>query len=219
MKRAVLAVGIAALSIGVPTALAKPSSSVSMGVAPKTLTLGSSTTISGHASGSKAAGATVFLQAKPFGSSSFTNVAHTTASSGGNYSFHYFPTRNTLVRVVAKTAPQATSPSVFVGVRMRVGLSVGSLHPKKGQMVRFSGIVVPAFNGSVVMLQRRTSTGHWRTMAFATLFATSANSFGPRSEYFKRLKISRSGTWRARFVPPIDGWLANNSRTRTLIVH
>ncbi len=219
MKRAVLAACMAALSIGVPSALAKPGSSVSMGVAPKTLTLGSSTVISGHANGSKAPGATVFLQAKPFGAGSYTNIAHTTASSGGNYSFRYFPTRNTQVRVVAKTAPQATSPSVFVGVRMRVGLSVGSLHPKVGQRVRFSGIVVPAFNGSVVMLQRRTATGHWRTMTFATLFATSANGFGPRSEYFKRLKISRSGTWRARFVPPIDGWLANNSRTRTLTVH
>src|SRR5436305_5694435 len=106
MKRAVLAACVAALTIGVPTALGKPSSSVSMGVAPKTLTLGSSTTISGHASGSKAPGAAVFLQAKPSGSTSFTNVGQTTASSGGNYSFRYFPTRNTLVRVVAKTAPQ-----------------------------------------------------------------------------------------------------------------
>jgi hypothetical protein len=219
MKRAVFAACVVALAIGVPTALGKPSSSVSMGVAPRTLTLGSSTTIAGHASGSKAPGAAVFLQAKPFGSSSYTNVGNTTANSSGNYSFHYFPTRNTLVRVVAKTAPQATSPSVFVGVRMRVGLSVGTLHPKKGQMVRFSGIVVPAFNGSVVQLQRRTATGHWTTMASATLFGTTANSFGPRSEYFRRLKINRSGTWRVRFVPPIDGWLANNSRTRALIVH
>lgn len=219
MKRAVLVACLAVLSIGVPTALGKPGVSVSMGVAPKTLTLGSSTTISGHASGPKAPGAVVFLQAKPFGSSSFSNVGRTSANSGGNYSFRYFPTRNTLVRVVAKTSPQATSPSVFVGVRMRVGLSVGSVHPRKGQKVRFSGIVVPAFNGGTVLLQRRTSTGHWRTMAFATLFGTTSNSFGPRSEYFKRLKINRSGTWRARFVPPIDGWLANNSRTRTLIVH
>jgi hypothetical protein len=220
MKRAVLAATLAALAIAVPTALgAKQSSSATIGVAPTTLTLGSSITVSGHVKGNKASGAAVTLQAKPFGFSSFTNVASTTANSGGNYSVHYFPTRNTLVRVVAKTAPTATSSSVFVGVRMRVGLSVGTTRPKAGQKVRFSGVVVPAFNGSVVQLQRRTSTGHWNTMAFATLFATTSNGFGARSEYFRRLRISRSGTWRVRFVPPIDGWLANDSRTRTLIVH
>ncbi len=219
MKRAVLAACLAAMAIAVPTALGAKGSSVTMGVAPKTVTLGSSVAISGHANGSKAAGAAVTLQAKPFGFISYTNVASTTANPGGNYSFHYFPTRNTLVRVMAKTSPSATSPSVFVGVRMRVGLSVGTTRPKAGQRVRFSGIVVPAFNGSVVQLQRRAPTGHWNTIASATLFATSSNGFGARSEYFRRVRIGRSGVWRVRFVPPIDGWVANNSRTRTLIVH
>jgi hypothetical protein len=219
MKRVVLAACLAVLAIAVPAALGAKGSSVSIGVAPKTVTLGSSIVISGHASGNKAPFAAVTLQAKPFGFSSYTSVASTTANSGGNFSLQYFPTRNTLVRVMAKTAPTATSPSVFVGVRMRVGLSVGTTRPKAGQRVRFSGIVVPAFNGSVVQLQRRSRTGHWNTIAFATLFATSPNGFGARSEYFRRLKISRSGTWRVRFVPPIAGWGSNNSRTRTLRVH
>lgn len=219
MKRAVLAAGIAALSIGVPNALAKPpSSSVSIAASPRTVLFGWFTTVSGHVSGNKAPGAAVTLQAKPFGASSYTNVARTFASSAGNYAFRYFPARNTVVRVVAKTSPTATSPGVFVGVKPSVGLRVGTTFPRKGQRVRFRGIVDPAFNGLLVWFQRRTATGHWRTLAATTLFAATPGSHGPRSQYFRRLRINRSGTWRVVFVAPA-GWISNASRTRTLIVH
>ncbi len=219
MKRAVLAACVAALSLGVPTALGKPaSSSISIAVSKRTVLFGFSTTVFGHVSGNKAAGATVTLQAKPFGSHSYTNVASKTASSGGNYSFTYFPPRNTSVRVVAKTAPTATSVGVFVGVQPFVGLRVGTTHPKKGQTVRFVGIVNPAFNGTLVWFQRRTVTGHWRTLAATTLFAATPGSHGARSQYFRRLRINRSGSFRVVFPAPA-GWISNRSRTRTLIVH
>ena len=220
MKRAVLAAGIAALSIGAPSALAaKPnSSSISITRSPSTVLFGWFTTVSGHVSGNKAAGAAVTLQVKPFGSPSFTSVATETASSGGNYSFRYYPARNTIVRVVAKTTPTATSPGVFVGVKPFVGLRVGTTHPRKGQRVAFAGIVDPAFNGMLVWFQRRTPTGHWRTLAATTLFPASPGSHGARSQYLRRLRINRSGTWRVVFVAPA-GWISNTSRTRTLIVH
>jgi hypothetical protein len=210
---------VAAFAIGVPTALGKPSSSsISITASPKTVLFGFGTTVSGHVSGNKAPGAAVTLQAKPFGAKSYTNVQTKTATSGGNYSFTYFPSRNTSVRVVAKTAPTATSVGVFVSVQPFVGLRVGTTHPKKGQRVRFTGIVSPAFNGMLVWFQRRTVTGHWRTLAATTLFAATPGSHGPRSQYFRRLKINRSGTFRVVFRAPA-GWVSNNSRTRTLIVH
>ena len=219
MKRAIGAAFLAALVIGVPTALGKSSSSsISISVSPKTVVFGFSTTVSGHVAGNKAPFATVTLQAKPFGATHYTNVASSTASSSGQYRFAYVPKLNTVVRTVGKTSPTATSPGVFVGVRPRVGLSVGTTRPKKGQRVRFAGIVNPAFNGMLVYIQRRTLTGGWRTVARATLFAATPGFAGPRSQYFRRLQINRSGTFRTLFLAP-KGWISNISRTRTLIVH
>jgi hypothetical protein len=219
MRRAVWAVFVAALVVAVPTALGKPSSSsISIGISPKTVVFGFSTTVSGHVAGNKAPFAAVTLQAKPYGSKSYTNVATTTASSSGSYSFTYVPTRGTTVRAVGKTSPTATTPGVFVSVRPRVGLSVGTTRPKKGQRVRFTGIVNPAFNGMSAWIQRRTLRGGWRTVAGATLFAASSGFLGPRSQYFRRLQINRRGTFRVIFRAP-KGWLTNVSRTRTLVVH
>ena len=219
MKRAISAAFLAALVIGVPTALGRPSSSkISIGVSPKTVVFGFSTTVSGHVSGTKAPFANVTLQAKPFGSNHYVTVASTTATSSGQYRFTYVPTRNTTVRTVGRTSPTATSAGVFVGVRPRVGLAVGTVRPRRGQRVRFTGIVNPAFNGAMVWIQRRTVTGGWRTVAGATLFAATNGFLGPRSQYFRRLKINRSGTFRVVFPAP-RGWISNTSRTRTLRVH
>lgn len=219
MKRAVFAAAVAALSIGVPGALAKPSSSsISITVGPRTVLFGWFTTISGHVSGNKAPGAAVQLQAKSYGSSSYVTVATTTATSAGSYSFRYYPPGNTTLRTVGKTTPKATSPGVFVGVRPFVGFRAGTQRPLRGQMVQFTGILDPAFNGLLVWFQRRTAPGHWRTLAAATLFATTPGSHGPRSQYFRAVRINRSGTWRVVFVAPA-GWISNTSRTRTLIVH
>jgi hypothetical protein len=218
MKRAVLAAVLATSAVAVPTALGAKGSSVSISVSQKTVAFGYSTTVAGVAAGTKAPGALVTLEVKPFGSNSFTSVQSKTATSTGSYAFTYFPLRNTTVRVVAKTAPTATSHSLFVGVLPFVGLRVGTLQPGKGQLVRFTGIVNPAFNGKTVLIQRRTVNGGWNTVASATLFSATPGSHGPRSQYFRRVRVSRSGTFRA-FFPTAPGWLSNHSRTRTLIVH
>jgi hypothetical protein len=218
MKRAVLAAVLAIFAISVPTALGAKGTSASISVSQKTVAFGYPTTVSGVAAGSKASGALVTLQAKPFGSNSFTSVQSETATASGSYSFTYYPLRNTTVRVVAKTAPTATSHSLFVGVLPFVGLRVGTVRPSKGQLVRFMGIVNPAFNGKTVLIQRRTVNGGWNTVASATLFGATPGSHGPRSQYFRRVRVNRSGTYRA-FFPAAPGWLSNHSRTRTLIVH
>ena len=220
MKRAGLAAGMAAFVIGVPSALgAPPHSSISIAVGPRAVLFGWFTTVSGHVSGNRAPGAAVTLQVKPSGSKAYSSVARGFASSAGNYSFRYYPlSGNVTVRVVAKTSPTATSPGVFVGVLPAVGLRVGTTHPRKGQRVAFTGIVSPAFNGRQVWFQRRTVNGGWRTVAATTLFPATPGSHGPRSQYFRRLTINRSGTFRV-VLPAPPGWLANRSRTRTLIVH
>jgi hypothetical protein len=219
MKCAATAAVLAALVVAVPNAVGKASSSsISVGVSQRPVAFGFSITVSGQVAGTNAPGALVTLQAKSFGSNSYTNVQSTTASSTGGYTFSYFPPRNTVVRAVANTAPKATSPGVFVGVRPFVGLRVGTVRPSKGQLVQYMGIVNPAFDGKLVLIQRRNVNGGWSTFAAARLFAATPGSHGPRSQYFRRVQIKRSGTFRVAFPAP-PGWFTNYSRTRTLIVH
>jgi hypothetical protein len=219
MKRAVFVACAASLVIAVPTALGKPSSSsIFVTATQKTVVFGWSTTISGRVSGTQAAGAAVTLEAKPYGSSSYSTVQSTFANSSGNYSFTYYPTGNVTVRTVGKASPTATSPGISIGVRPGIGLYVSTLIPRKGQKVGFAGQTDPAFDGMLVRIQRRTPFGEWTTVAIATLTATTPGSHGPRSQYSKRLQINRSGTFRVLFPAP-KGWVTNSSRTRTLRVH
>jgi hypothetical protein len=219
MKRALCAVLTAALVIGVPAALGRPNaSSISVGISQRTVVFGWSTTISGRVGGNKAPGAAVMLQAKPYGSTVYTTVQATFATSSGSYTFNYFPSGSATLRTVGATTPTATSPGVFVGVRPGVGLYVSTVRPKKGQMVGFAGQVDPAFNGMSVRLQRRTFFGDWITLALATLSAATSGAHGPRSQYSKRLQINKFGTYRVRFSAP-KGWVSSISRTRTLRVH
>jgi hypothetical protein len=190
----------------------KTTNSATISATPATVVFGSPTTIAGQLSGTKIGGVTVELQAEPFGTTSFTRLATVSATPTGHYSFAVTPSPNTLYRVIAKTAPPVTSSSVLVGVRVRVTLGVSTRHPSAGAKVRFSGFVTPAYNGSVVLIQRRTPSG-WRKISHATL---SAATLG-RSHYSKRVKITKSGRYRVRFVPP-PGRLANNSPAVTLTV-
>jgi hypothetical protein len=217
MKRALLAVFACTAFLLIPSAVgAKPSTSASISVAPGTVTFGSATTITGVVTGKKAAGATVRLVASPFPYTTSSTVATTTASSTGHYSFTIKPGSSTRYHVRANVSPQATSTAVQVKVRVKVTIGVGTLTPKAGAKVRFFGSVRPAFNGKSVLIQRRTATGHWNTVAHATLVATTSTT---RSKYSKRVKVGKSGTYRVRFVPPNGAYLANNSGTRHLTTH
>jgi hypothetical protein len=106
-----------------------------------------------------------------------------------------------------------------------VTLGVSTSKPAVGQLVRFRGFVVPAYNGPAppyngqsAQIQRKTSTG-WKTVARATLVAATPVRGVARSKYSKRLRIRSSGTYRVRFTPPDGSRLANSSARRTLTVH
>jgi hypothetical protein len=225
MRRAISIVALAAASlaiaaqapaVGKPPKPGKPGkpgmSSATITASPATVLFGSPTTLAGQLSGTKASGAAVTLQAEPFGTKTFTKVATVTANSAGHYSFSVTPNLNTMYRVMARTAPAATSASVLVDVQVRVTLGVSTHTPKSGSKVTFAGFVTPAYNGSVVLVQRKTKTG-WHKIASATLFAATLS----RSHYSKGVRITKSGKYRVRFVPP-PGRLANNSPVRKLIV-
>lgn len=222
MKRATMVLAVLALGLAPAAFGAKPpktgSSSATITGTPNPVVYGSSITISGQATGKKNTGATADLQANAFPYSGFKQVATTTTTSTGAYSFKTAPGINTVYRVIVHTAPAATSPNLTVKVKVRVTLAVSTTHPRVGQLVRFSGSVFPAYNGKLVLIQRRSSTG-WKTVTKATLTAAKPLNSVPRSSYSKRIRIKTSGTYRVEFNPADNARLANTSRTRSLKVH
>ena len=103
----------------------------------------------------------------PF-TAAMTNTGTPVATDAtGHYTFTVQPSLNTRYQVVAATNPLATSPTVDVLVRFKVGLRVSDTKVRRGQRVRFKGSVAPARTGRV-KIQRRTSTG-FKTVARAAL--------------------------------------------------
>jgi hypothetical protein len=202
----------------VAPALGKPgpmSSSVTIAASANPIVVGSSTLITGQVTGKKAAGASVDLQAEPAGSSSFSKVSTATADSTGHYSFKVSPSVNTTYRVVAKTAPSATSSNLPVDVRVKVTIRVSTTKPVAGQLVRFSGFVLPAYVGKTVLIQRKTTTG-WKTMVQAKLVAATPLGSIARSKYTKRIRFRKSGLYRVRFSQTGNTNLPNSSPARRL---
>jgi 5-hydroxyisourate hydrolase-like protein (transthyretin family) len=183
---------------------------------------GSRTTIVGQATGKKNTGATVTLLAKSAPAyTAVSTVATTRTDATGRYTFTIAPDRNTIYYVNVHTAPTATSGQVLVKVRVKITLHVSNVRPAAGARVRFSGFVMPAYNGRVVLIQRKTPRG-WRTVARAKLGAatstTTALGATTRSHYAKRVRVTSSGRYRVRFNPADALRIANNSPVRRLLV-
>lgn len=216
MRRLIGSISVLALVLVAP-ALGRPpaSSSATLSASSSQLVIGSSTLLSGKVSGKKAAGAKVDLQAAPFPYTSFSTVASTAADAAGDFHFQEAPGINTEYRAVAKVAPSATSLTVLVKVRVKVTLHVGTTKPAVGTMVRFSGYLLPAYNGRFVLIQRKTATG-WKTVAQARLVASTPLGTTSRSRYSKRIRFRKRGSYRVWFNPADNARLPNSSPTRIL---
>ncbi len=163
---------------------------LSLGAAPNTIVLGGATVLSGRLKGPNKAGRIVTLQGAPHPFTSFTdNIATTTTSAGGDFSFTRRPRLHTRYRV---RVGGVLSSTVTVLVRQRVSLRLSDRTPRRGQVVRFSGRSCPTHDGAVVSIQKRTSTGGWRTVRRTTLRDASRCSV-----YSRRLRIYRDGTFRS----------------------
>lgn len=185
------------------------------------LTYGRATTIAGQLSGPDNAGVQVTLEENPYpytGGFKATTVTTTTSATGA-YSLTVTPSVNTHYRVTAKTKPRVTSPETAVTVRVKVTLRLSDLTPAAGQRVRFSGTVTPAHDGKLARIQRRTSTGTWKTVASATLVAATPVNGVARSKFSKRLRINRTATYRVRVAPGDGDHIAGNSSRRRARVH
>lgn len=191
---------------------------VTAAAVPKSIAFGKSTTISGQVTGEDNAGVQVTLQGQPLASpagTKFTDVATATTDTSGNYAFVVPATENTRYQVEAKTKPPVTSPPVDVRVRFAVSFRVSDSTPRRGQRVRFYGTAKPANDGGAVRIQRRTSTGKWRTVARTTLRTSKTAG---QSRYSRRLTIRRKGTYRVRVAADATH-ATGTSRRRTLRTH
>lgn len=185
-----------------------------------TLTFGQSTTISGQLNGSGNASVQVTLEENPYPyTGGFKSTAVSTTSATGTYSFVTKPARNTHYRVVAKASPTVTSPEKAIAVRVKVTFGMSDRTPAAGQHVRFFGTVLPAHDGRSVRIQRRTSTGSWKTVAHATLTAAAPLNGVARSRFSRRLHVNRSGTYRVRLTPADGDHATGTSSTRHARVH
>lgn len=208
---------LAPAAVGKPTG--KPtSSSATIAASRNPVVFGTSTTITGQVTGKKGAGATVELQGEPAPYKAFSTVATVTADSAGHYSFTVSPALNTIYRVMARTAPSAVSSNLLVRVKVKVTLHVSTTKPALGQLVRFSGFVLPAYNGKLVLIQRKTASGSWSTVTRAKLAAAPPLGTVARSKFSKRVRIRKGGAYRVWFNPADNLRLPNSSPTRTLTI-
>ncbi len=200
MKRSLLALPVSALlAVALPiaaNAAHKPGHQPGQGgvdltiaAKPTTIVSGGATVISGRLRGSNNTGKTVALWADgyPFNTGD-AEVARTQTTSNGSYSFTQRPDRNTNYQV---RLGAVRTERVRVNVRFRISLSVSDSTPRAGQLVRFRGRACPESDGAVVSIQRKTSTGGFRTVRRTTLKAATTCSI-----YSRRLRVRRDGTYR-----------------------
>jgi hypothetical protein len=196
------------------------SNSVTLKAVPTTVIFGRGTTLSGKVTGPSNSGVKVTVEqnAYPF-TGGFKTAGTAVTNAQGAYTLAVVPSLNSRYRVTAKTQPPVTSSEVLVNVRVKVSLKLSDSTPRRGQRVRFSGTVVPAHNGKVARIQRRTSTGGWRTIAKTSLIATTPVNGVARSKYTKRIRIFRNGTFRVRVSPADGDHVTGYSARRTARVH
>jgi hypothetical protein len=183
----------------------KVADTVTLSAAPALLTFGTPTVLSGQVTGPDNVNVRVDLLPGNL-------QANTDAS--GNYSFTVKPQANTRYHVTAKAKPQVESAVVEVKVRPLISFGVDDSSARKGQRVKFSGSVSPAHDGLPVMIQRKVGAGAYRTIATVTL---AKSAVAGRSTYARRLKVSRTATYRVRIAADADH-AAGTSRTRRVRV-
>ena len=189
---------------------------------PTTLIFGASTVLSGQLSGGTTSGVTVRLEAddtRPYGDAykavpTPTGTPTTVQSDrNGRFAFTQRPQRNTQYRAVAQSGPPVTSNPRLVLVRPLVGLIVSDSTPRAGSLVRFRGTVRPPHDGATVLIQRRSSTGR-----FVTVARTSLRDGGTVfSTYSRRIRVRSDGVYRVKLPGDADH-INGFSRLRALNV-
>jgi hypothetical protein len=162
---------------------------------PNPVTFGAPVSVSGQIVGSGVAGAHMSLFGRPFPyTASFTQFGNTlVADSQGNYLFVLSAALTTSqFEVRGDTSPPFTSAIQTLEVASKITFGAPG-RVRKGRKVRFHGIVQPAQDGIVVLIQKRRRDGTFRNFASTTLKHSSTGA----STYSVRKRLSHSGNFRA----------------------
>jgi hypothetical protein len=208
---------MAAALVAAPGQAAKPptAGNLTIGAAPNPIVYNESTVISGKLTGKVKSSTPVTLVGNeaPY-TGGYDRVATTTTDGNGDYRFTGVrPLLNTRYHV-STTAPKVTSADVLVQVRIKLVLRLSDRTPAKGQRVKFFGTAAPDHDGRLVYIQRRTSTGKWRTLA-RTALKDAGSEF---SKFSRRMHVRRSATYRARVFHDSDH-ADGTSRSKHATVH
>lgn len=190
---------------------------LSIATNPSSVVSGRNVTITGRLKGNQGSNAAqgIVLQANPHPFAGYVNGSATTTDANGNYTIVTTVTVNTRYRAQTTTAnPVETSGEVTVNAAYRVSFKLSDRTPRRGQLVRFYGTVSPANDGVNASIQRRTSTGAWRTVARTALRDDGAT----RSKYSRRIRIRSNGTYRVLAPASTSNTLGTSSR-RSALVH
>ena len=165
---------------------------------PAIIIFSSPTTLSGRVNdNATGAGVTIRFEqdtTRPYGDSYRPSAVTATTSNNGRYSLRITPLVNTQYRAIAQASPPVASPPKLVLVRTRVGLRLSDSTPRRGSLVRFSGSVFPAHDGRSALIQKRSPSGRFVTVARTTL----RDAGTARSSYSRRLRAGRDGVYRVK---------------------
>jgi hypothetical protein len=183
---------------------------VTLGGVPNPVRAGTATSLAGQLTGTGNAGRQVLLQSNPFPyTQGFVAVANAQVTGAdGSFSFPVLSVPvNTQFRVLMPTRPDVVSPVVVVGAKVRVTTHLRVRRGSPTGVVRLSGHLTPATDGTQVLIQKFVD-GQWTTIA-ATVARHSSSS---RSRYEKSVRQRRHGRYRV-YVNPVGAYTANVGKT------
>jgi hypothetical protein len=167
---------------------------VSLGASPNPVRTGGSATLAGRLTGTGNANRQIVLQSNPWpytgGFLNASNVLLTDAN--GNFSFPVLSVPvNTMYRVLMPQKPKVASPIFALGTKVRVTTHLRVRRGASSGIVRFSGRLTPAVDGTQVLIQKLVR-GTWTNIGSTT----ARHSRGGRSVYAKSLRQRRPGRYR-----------------------
>ena len=176
---------------------------LTLGATPNPVRPGGRTVIAGTLSGTGNGGRQIVLQSNPFpytqGFQNASNVQLTNAD--GSFSFPILSVSiNTQYRVSLPNQPQVQSPIATVGVAPTVSVRAKRVRrTARGAIVRFTGRVTPAHDGTQIAIQRLKGDT-WVTISGTIAKHASSAS----SRYRKSVRLRRGGRFRI-FAGTNDG--------------
>jgi hypothetical protein len=183
---------------------------VTLAGVPNPVRAGTPTTLAGLLTGTGNAGRQVLLQANPYPyTQGFLAVGNPQVTAAdGSFAFPVLSVPiNTQFRVLMPARPEVASPIVVVGAKVRVTTNLRVTRGTRTGVVRLSGHVAPATDGTQVLIQKFVDE-RWTNIGETVAKHSSSGA----SRYSKSVRQRRPGRYRV-LVVPLPQYTANVGKT------